>query len=148
MQVFQLESRLLVIGRGPSKDISIPCEGISREHATLMRVPSSPPSKYEYRLIEGGPSQHRSTNGTLINGKSAYMHVLEHGDMINFAGHAQGLYLKVELTAKNFQQYLAIVKSAKDLDDKTRNKIVLMTRVFDKLSPYLSKPDNEPSMKK
>ena len=63
MRVIQLESRLTSLGRDPSKDIAIECDLISREHATFLRVPSLDPDKYEYRIIDGGPSKNRSKNG-------------------------------------------------------------------------------------
>ena len=148
IKVIPLESRLIVLGRDPSKDIAIECDRVSREHATLLRVPSAQPNKYDYRLIDGGPSINRSKNGILINGKNAYMHLLEHGDMISFSRAVSGIYLKVELNDEDFKQYLSIISTAKEINKKTRDKILLMTRVFDKLAPYLSAAEPFPLMMK
>ena len=138
MRVIQLESRLTSLGRDPSKDIAIECDLISREHATFLRVPSLDPDKYEYRIIDGGPSKNRSKNGISINGKSSYLHRLEHGDIISFSGAVKGIYLKVDLNPAELKKYTTIIKTVRRINEKTRDKIVLMTRVFDKLTPYLS----------
>lgn len=137
-RVTLLESRLTILGRDPSKDITIECDTVSREHATFLRVPSLAPDRYEYRIIDGGPSTNRSKNGIFINGKSSYLHRLEHGDIISFSDAVKGIYLKVELAPDDLKTYLAVLKSAKEINVRTRDKILLMTRIFDKVSDYLA----------
>ena len=138
MKIVLLESRLTTFGRDPRKDITVECDNISREHATFLRVPSPQEGSYEFRIIDGGPNKNRSKNGIAINGKSSFLHRLEHGDFICFSNSVQGLYLKVDLEYGDFKTYINILKQAKDLSERTRNKILLMTRVFDKVTCYLT----------
>ena len=138
IQVFPLESRLITLGRDPSRDLAIECNAVSREHATFLRVPGLDPGKYEYRIIDGGPSKNRSKNGISINGKTAYMHRLDHGDLIQFGPSVNGLYLKVELESADLKTYINILRRVEDLEERTRSKIILMTRVFDKVTSYLA----------
>lgn len=137
IRVIQLNTRLTTLGRDSSKDISVKCDKISREHATCLQVPGSAPGEYEYRILDGGANQKRSKNGISINGKSSYLHRLDHGDFICFSSTVQGLYLKVSLNDKDFKTYIAILKRVQDLNERTRHKIMLMTRIFDKVTSYL-----------
>lgn len=148
VRVVLLESRLMVLGLDPSQDIDVVSEKVSSDHATLLRVPSLEPQKFSYRLIDGGPNVNRCQTGIQINGKSAYMHLLEHGDMITLSAALTGLYLKVELKNADFTKYLELIGTTKEINQKNRDKIMLMTRVFDKLMPYFDDPEAFPMLMK
>jgi pSer/pThr/pTyr-binding forkhead associated (FHA) protein len=62
-----------LIGRNPTTDITLLDEGISREHALILRDESTRSFTIE---------DLQSTNGTKVNGKRVRSAVLAHGDSI------------------------------------------------------------------
>ncbi|HEB12886.1 MAG TPA: DUF2662 domain-containing protein [Actinobacteria bacterium] len=70
---FQLENRVVTIGRRADNDVVLNRPGISRHHARLER------DKGAYRLFDLD-----STNGTFVNGKEIGQVTLAHGDEVTF----------------------------------------------------------------
>ena len=70
---FQLENRVVTIGRRDDNDVVLNRPGISRHHARLER------DKGTYRLFDLD-----STNGTLVNGKEIGQVTLADGDEVTF----------------------------------------------------------------
>jgi pSer/pThr/pTyr-binding forkhead associated (FHA) protein len=68
-----------LIGRNPTTDITLLDEGISREHALILRDESA--SSFTIEDLQ-------STNGTKVNGKRVRSAVLAHGDSIE-VGHTR-----------------------------------------------------------
>lgn len=77
----ELESRRLLIGRGPAADVVIDSMLVSRHHALLVREPGRDV------LIDLG-----STNGLSVNAAQVAKHVLRHRDLIQI-GPARLVYL-------------------------------------------------------
>jgi two-component system, cell cycle response regulator len=70
-QVFSLDRREMVVGRGVEADIWIEDPGVSRRHALIRRVED------QYIIVDLG-----STNGTFVNDSPARSTVLSPGDRI------------------------------------------------------------------
>jgi len=68
-----------LIGRNPTTDITLLDEGISREHALILRDEAT--SSFTIEDLA-------STNGTKVNGKRVRSAELAHGDSIE-VGHTQ-----------------------------------------------------------
>jgi pSer/pThr/pTyr-binding forkhead associated (FHA) protein len=68
-----------LIGRNPTTDITLLDEGISREHALILRDEST--STFTIEDLQ-------STNGTKVNGKRVRSAALAHGDSIE-VGHTR-----------------------------------------------------------
>ena len=126
----ELNADIVTLGRDSSKDVRIKHNLISREHATFLRIPTSDFNKYEYRIIDGGPNTKCSANGVYVNDRRTYLHILQHGDVINFSTLYEAIYLKVELSEKHLKQYLALLSHIKQFDQENRNNIATLTRVF------------------
>jgi pSer/pThr/pTyr-binding forkhead associated (FHA) protein len=76
---YELESEETIIGRNPTTDITLLDEGISREHALILRDLDS--GEYVIEDLQ-------STNGTKVNGKRVRSATLEPGDQIEI-GHTR-----------------------------------------------------------
>lgn len=77
-QAVPLEGKALTIGRGRETDLTLPVEGISRQHARLQREPQG------WALIDLG-----STNGTYVNGQRLPPrdpYLLRPGDQVAIGG--------------------------------------------------------------
>ncbi|HKJ24788.1 MAG TPA: FHA domain-containing protein [Myxococcota bacterium] len=72
-QRFPLESDEIVIGRNPGTDITLIDEGLSREHAVILRDPQTGVFSIE---------DLQSSNGTKVNGKRVRSAELCHNDEI------------------------------------------------------------------
>jgi len=68
---FALEKKVL-IGRDPEAEVHVPGNDVSRRHASIWRTDAG-----EY-VIE----DHKSRNGTLVNGKPVEVHMLQFGDKL------------------------------------------------------------------
>ena len=68
-----------LIGRNPTTDITLLDEGISREHALILRDEAT--STFSIEDLQ-------STNGTKVNGKRVRSAELSHGDSIE-VGHTR-----------------------------------------------------------
>ncbi|MBL3598423.1 MAG: FHA domain-containing protein [gamma proteobacterium endosymbiont of Lamellibrachia anaximandri] len=71
LQEFPLEQRRVELGRDPTNDLCLGDQSVSRHHASLVRIYT------EYYLED-----HRSTNGTRLNGQDIKKHMLKNGDVI------------------------------------------------------------------
>ena len=73
--VVELDARPCVIGRSEECQVHLDDPNVSRRHARI-------------RLVEGSfvLSDLGSTNGTIVNGRTADDHVLESGDELTFGG--------------------------------------------------------------
>ncbi|MEE3718476.1 EAL domain-containing protein [Tumidithrix elongata RA019] len=87
-----LNSTSYSIGRNPSNGIVLYSNLVSRQHATLQRVPMPKKSIQLFRIIDGNLQGERSKNGILINGKRKLSHLLAHGDEIVFSKDTKALY--------------------------------------------------------
>lgn len=70
---FDLTDEEMVIGRSPANDITLLDEGLSREHAVMLRDPESGIVTIE---------DLQSSNGTKVNGKRVRSAELCHGDEV------------------------------------------------------------------
>lgn len=92
-RIVALENSTYSMGRESSNDIVIYDRVVSRHHATLLRIKSSPRhDRYFYRIIDGDLEGHKSTNGLIINDKRRESHNLKHGDTILFGEKAKVSY--------------------------------------------------------
>ncbi|MGD2081833.1 MAG: FHA domain-containing protein [Chromatiales bacterium] len=66
-----LDRQRVRIGRDPDSEVHLDDPSISRRHALLTRV-------YKEYFVE---DQH-STNGTVLNGRKVFKHMLKHGDIL------------------------------------------------------------------
>ncbi|QYZ64730.1 MAG: hypothetical protein OI74_02450 [Gammaproteobacteria bacterium (ex Lamellibrachia satsuma)] len=71
LQEFPLEQKRVELGRDPANDLCLGDQSVSRHHASLVRIYT------EYYLED-----HRSTNGTRLNGQDIKKHMLKNGDVI------------------------------------------------------------------
>ena len=76
---FELAAAEMLIGRIPTTDITLLDEGISREHALILRDEATRSFTIE---------DLQSTNGTKVNGKRVRSAVLANGDAIE-VGHTR-----------------------------------------------------------
>ena len=70
---FALSADQIVIGRNPDTDITLLDDGLSREHAVLLRDPAT--GLYSIEDLQ-------SSNGTKVNGKRVRTAELCHGDEV------------------------------------------------------------------
>ena len=76
---YELSGDETLIGRNPTTDITLLDEGISREHALILRDEATGAFTIE---------DLQSTNGTKVNGKRVRSAALSHGDSIE-VGHTR-----------------------------------------------------------
>lgn len=100
VRAFQLERILYKVGRSEQADIQILGKEVSRNHATLLRIPSED-GGFVYRLVDGDSrTKKRSANGTYVNGSRITSYELHNNDQIIFAqGVAAKLFYVVPETA-------------------------------------------------
>jgi diguanylate cyclase (GGDEF)-like protein/PAS domain S-box-containing protein len=91
-RIISLEDSNYTLGRDSHNEIVIYDYQVSRTHATLIRKTDYETQNYCYRIIDGDLQGNKSTNGLLINGRSAISHELKHGDTIRFANEAKANY--------------------------------------------------------
>ena len=77
-----LDADETLIGRNPTTDVTLLDEGVSREHAIVLRDESG---AYTIEDLQ-------STNGTKVNGKRVRASALAHGDTIEI-GHTRFRFL-------------------------------------------------------
>lgn len=102
-----LDAATYSVGRDTSNAIVIKGQGVSRQHALLLRLPS--PSGYRYRIVDGNADGKRSVNGILVNGQRVQSHNLSPGDEINFGPHVKARYTTVSMADSEFVKYLASI---------------------------------------
>lgn len=102
-----LEAATYSIGRDVTNAIVLHGHGVSRQHALLLRIPSS--NGYRYRVVDGNADGKPSANGIFVNGQRIRSHELKDGDEINFGGSATARYTKVSMGKAEFIKYLQSV---------------------------------------
>lgn len=106
-RAFGLDAATYSIGRDPTNAIVLQGEGISRQHAILLRVPGS--DGYRYRIMDGNSSGKPSMNGISINNERCVSHDLENKDVIGFANTVKAQYY---ITFMSDQEYAKYTQSA------------------------------------
>jgi diguanylate cyclase (GGDEF)-like protein len=92
-RIVALEEQSYAIGRELSNEIVIYDQLVSRHHATLLRIKTSPFNEsYCYRIIDGDLQGNKSKNGIIINGKKADFCDLKHGDSIVIGNYTKASY--------------------------------------------------------
>ncbi|MEM6611937.1 MAG: ATP-binding protein [Cyanobacteria bacterium P01_C01_bin.72] len=91
-QTYRLEAATYSLGRDPSNSIVLNGASISRQHATILRVPSVDADRSYFRIIDGNFNGKRSTNGITINGHQKVTADLKHGDQIQFDPQTSAKY--------------------------------------------------------
>jgi diguanylate cyclase (GGDEF)-like protein len=89
---FLLHDMTYSLGRSLTSSIVLRSNLVSRQHATLLAVPSNVKDSYFFRIVDGNLNGTRSTNGILINGKKRFSHMLSHGDKILFSKDTKVVY--------------------------------------------------------
>jgi signal transduction histidine kinase/DNA-binding response OmpR family regulator/pSer/pThr/pTyr-binding forkhead associated (FHA) protein len=85
-RTYRLEAKTYSLGRDLSNSIVLDGSSISRQHATILRIPSTNDDRSYFRIIDGSFNGKCSTNGIIINGHKCLSGDLKHGDKIEF-GH-------------------------------------------------------------
>jgi len=100
VRAFQLDRILYKVGRSEQADIQILGSEVSRNHATLLRIPAEQ-GGFVYRLVDGDSrTKKRSANGTYVNGVRITSYQLRNNDQIVFAkGVAAKLFYVIPETA-------------------------------------------------
>jgi len=100
VRAFQLDRILYKVGRSETADIQILGKEVSRNHATLLRIPAEQ-GGFVYRLVDGDSrTKKRSSNGTYVNGVRITTYQLQNNDQIVFAkGVAAKLFYVIPETA-------------------------------------------------
>lgn len=96
-KTYRLEAEIYSLGRDPSNSIVLNSSSISRQHATILRIPSADGDRSYFRIIDGSLNGKRSTNGILINQKKCLSHNLKHGDIIEFGNKIIAKYYKLSI---------------------------------------------------
>lgn len=91
-QTYRLEAETYSLGRDPGNSIVLNGAAISRQHATILRVPSINADRSYFRIIDGSFNGQRSTNGITINGQKRVTADLKHGDRIKFDEQTSAKY--------------------------------------------------------
>ena len=94
-RVFYLEEPQYSIGRYSTNATVINAEGISRQHATLIKT-SKNDEHFSYVLIDGTIEGDRSTNGVVVNREKIEKTELKHGDNIYFTGDVKAHYYIID----------------------------------------------------
>jgi signal transduction histidine kinase/CheY-like chemotaxis protein/pSer/pThr/pTyr-binding forkhead associated (FHA) protein/HPt (histidine-containing phosphotransfer) domain-containing protein len=83
-KTYRLEAATYSLGRDPSNSIVLDGSSISRQHATILRIPSTDGDRSCFRILDGSFNGNHSTNGITINGRKCLSGDLKHGDKIEF----------------------------------------------------------------
>ncbi|MGK7884810.1 MAG: EAL domain-containing protein [Crocosphaera sp.] len=100
-RVFYLEESEYCIGRYSKNSIFINDEGISRQHATLIKKQKKN-AHFSYILIDGNNQGNRSTNGLMVNGQIIEEVELKHGDKIHFTRDVKAHYYIIDNRSQEF----------------------------------------------
>jgi pSer/pThr/pTyr-binding forkhead associated (FHA) protein len=88
---FELTAPSLTLGREPDNTICLPLSIVSRHHATIQRLSSTPPGPY-YKIVD-----RKSVNHLYFKGQEVPEKILENGDVIEIGVRGYGQYI-VRLT--------------------------------------------------
>lgn len=102
-RVFGLDAATFSAGRDPTNAIVLNGEGISRQHAILLRLPST--DGYVFRVIDGNSAGKRSTNGITVNGERCFSQDLKTKDLIVFGGVVKAQYYTIPMTDDEYAKY-------------------------------------------
>jgi signal transduction histidine kinase/CheY-like chemotaxis protein/pSer/pThr/pTyr-binding forkhead associated (FHA) protein len=91
-KTYQLEAKTYSLGRDTSNSIVLDGSSISRQHATILRIPSTNDDRSYFRIVDGSFNGKRSTNGIVINGRKCFSRDLKHGDKIEFGNQICAKY--------------------------------------------------------
>jgi signal transduction histidine kinase/CheY-like chemotaxis protein/pSer/pThr/pTyr-binding forkhead associated (FHA) protein/HPt (histidine-containing phosphotransfer) domain-containing protein len=91
-KTYQLEAKTYSLGRDTSNSIVLDGSSISRQHATILRIPSTNDDRSYFRIVDGSFNGNRSTNGIVINGRKCFSRDLKHGDKIEFGNQICAKY--------------------------------------------------------
>ncbi len=100
-RIFHLDQPQYSIGRYPQNSIVINAEGVSRQHATLIRKDQAN-NKFSYIIIDGNLDGNKSRNGILVNGSQKSKYELKHGDVIKFTKDVKAHYYIIDKDSENF----------------------------------------------
>ncbi|MDJ0598868.1 MAG: EAL domain-containing protein [Crocosphaera sp.] len=100
-RVFSLNEPQYSIGRYPKNSIVISAEGISRQHATLIRKHKNN-DHFSYVIIDGNVEGYKSKNGIAINGDKIDKSELKHGDVIYFTKNITAHYYIIDQESQGF----------------------------------------------
>jgi pSer/pThr/pTyr-binding forkhead associated (FHA) protein len=107
VQTFLLDASMYSIGRDLSNAIVIHAEGVSRQHAILLRTPA-PDKQYHYVLQDGNVEGKPSAHGTFVNGIAIKKHSLKDGDKIDLGGKASLIYRTVLLSDQELEHKVTV----------------------------------------
>lgn len=91
-RTYSLEAETYSLGRDSHNSIVIRDSSISRQHATILRIPSANEDRFYFRIIDGSLNGRTSTNGISVNGQKCISADLKHGDKISFRGRIFAKY--------------------------------------------------------
>jgi pSer/pThr/pTyr-binding forkhead associated (FHA) protein len=111
-RVILLEAERYLMGRNDSNEIVLNHDRISREHATLLRIPVANESKCIYRLMDGDAEGKPSTNGLFVNGQRQQCYDLVNDNVISFAGVINALYIKAFMTKTQILEFMEWIASS------------------------------------
>ena len=104
-KTYRLEAETYSLGRDSSNSIVLHGSSISRQHATILRIPSVDGDRSYFRIVDGSFNGKRSTNGILLNGRKCLSGDLKHGDIIEFGNKIQAKYYALlNLSDSEFSQ--------------------------------------------
>ncbi|MDJ0636925.1 MAG: ATP-binding protein [Xenococcaceae cyanobacterium MO_188.B29] len=104
-KTYRLEAETYSLGRDSSNSIVLHGSSISRQHATILRIPSADGDRSSFRIVDGSFNGKRSTNGILLNGRKCLSGDLKHGDTIEFGNKIQAKYYALSnLSDSEFSQ--------------------------------------------
>lgn len=90
---FTLERPFYSIGRDRECNIRLISQFVSREHATLIRLPRNDNSQaFYYRIVDGNAKGKPSANGLMINGRKIAAHDLKNEDEVVFGPNVRAIY--------------------------------------------------------
>jgi pSer/pThr/pTyr-binding forkhead associated (FHA) protein len=99
-----LEAATYSIGRDPTNGIVVDSDGVSRQHAILLRVPGN--DGYRYRIIDGNSAGKPSLNGVTVNGTKCSSYDLGDGDQIGLAGTVKAVYYHRPILDEVYEKYI------------------------------------------
>ena len=117
-----LEMASYSIGRSDSNSIVLYSPCISRQHATILRIPNPDNELTRFRIIDGSLNGTKSTNGLYINDNKSFSHDLQHRDVIQFGDEVTiQYYVLSNLSDADFKKFCQVDDLAGILNNPTHN---------------------------